>query len=198
MDLSSLREVCDWNCCSSRLQIATDQATQWSAKNLMWLNSEKTKELAGNFGKSPFTFPGISIHGTDVDRVESTNLLGGVIASDLSWGKHVDATHSKASQRLYCTLTTLAAQVYWDANPEGLRCSDTGLCSITQGIPAQYGTRGSPMNSLEKLERIRRRALTLSIQTSQYRATLAVRTAKVQLPPEREPWQGFLQGNFKA
>ena len=50
----------------------------------MRVNGEKTKELVVDFGTSPSTIPRVSIHDTEVDRVESTNLLGGIIASDLS------------------------------------------------------------------------------------------------------------------
>ena len=96
LDDTSLWEVCDQNCSNSRLQIATDQAIQWLVRNLMWVNGEKTKELVVDFGKSPSTIPCIGIHGAEVDQVESSNLLGIVLTSNLSLGKHVNATHSKA------------------------------------------------------------------------------------------------------
>ena len=67
----------------------------------MRVNGAKANELVVDFARSWSTIHRVSFHGTEVDRSEFTNMLGVVTASDLSWGKHVDANHSKASQRSY-------------------------------------------------------------------------------------------------
>ena len=98
---STLWEVCDRMCHQSKLQLATDQAIEWSHKNLMLANCDKTKELVVDFTRteSDPDIPHISAQGRTIERVNSTKLLGVTITSDLTWGEHVDNIHSRASQR---------------------------------------------------------------------------------------------------
>jgi hypothetical protein len=118
VDDSSVWEVYSKKAQESQLQQATDEAIQWSDYNLMRANCDKTKELLVDYSRKPTDIPCIKVKGKDIGRVTSTKLLGVTITPDLTWGEHVDNTHSRAAQRSvflqpldgflpHCTHTTL-------------------------------------------------------------------------------------------
>jgi len=181
VDDSTIWEVCDRNCHDSRLQLATDQAIEWSDKNLMRVNCEKTKELAVDFGRSSSTIPRISIHGNEIKRVESTKLLGVTITSDLSWSENVDDIHSRASQRLY--FLTLLKRAGMSAN-HMLRVYTAVVRSVTEYACVVWHV-GLTNEQSEKLESIQRRALNIIYPDLSYRAALS-QSGLVRLDQRRE------------
>jgi hypothetical protein len=169
VDDGSIWEVCCRSCRDSRLQLATDQAIQWSDKNLMRANCEKTKELVVDFGRSQSTIPRISVQGTEIERVESTKLLGVIITSKLTWGEHVDAIHSKASQRLY--FLTLLKRAGMPA-ASMLKVYTAVVRPITEYACPVWHV-GLTDEQSEKLESIQRRALNIIYPDMSYRAALS-------------------------
>ena len=95
--------------CESNMQAAANQLAQWSAKNLMTVNTKKTKEMV--FGSAAaLTMPCIKLNNENIERVESFKLLGVIITNDLTWDKHIAAICSRANQRLhFLTLLRRAA-----------------------------------------------------------------------------------------
>ncbi len=47
------------------------------------------------------TVPKIKIDGTEIDRVETTKVLGVTVSSDQTWNVHVENIIWKASKRMY-------------------------------------------------------------------------------------------------
>ncbi len=101
VDDSSIWEVCAANCHDSQLQLAADQACEWTRKNLMQVNSDKTKAMTMTFSRKADPAPPISVDGKDTELVTTFKLLGVVISADLTWGAHVEYLHGKCARRLY-------------------------------------------------------------------------------------------------
>ena len=63
---------------------------------------KKNKELIVNFTKlNDDDIPKIKIDGTDIERVNSSKLLGVTFDKDLKWKSHVTTIYKKAARRLY-------------------------------------------------------------------------------------------------
>ena len=101
VDDSSLWEVCGADGGNSLIQVATDQAVEWSARNLMTINAEKTKEMMISFSNKPVAPPPVTINNTAIERTETFKLLGVVLSNKLDWSDHCEYLHTKGSQRLY-------------------------------------------------------------------------------------------------
>ena len=84
VDDSSLWEVCGTDgSVDSVIQVATDQALEWSARNLMAINAEKTKEMMISFSSKPVVPPPVTINNTVFERTETFKLLGVVLSNKL-------------------------------------------------------------------------------------------------------------------
>ena len=101
VDDASIWEECNYNGKDSKLQMAADQASEWSLNNNMLINTEKTKELIIYFGKRPSSFEKIKMLDNQIETVECTKLLGVTINNKLTWHDHVEQITSKAASRLY-------------------------------------------------------------------------------------------------
>eukprot|EP00061_Rhincodon_typus_P012258 g37882.t1 len=73
----------------------------WCNENNLSLNVGKTKELIIDFRKKGGEHSPKYINGTEVERVESVNLLRVTITDNLSWTSHVDTMVKKAQQCLF-------------------------------------------------------------------------------------------------
>ena len=92
-----------WKTCSvtgadSSLQDAATEAMEWSKKNKMALNSDKTNEMRVCFSRAPPNLGRISLEGRDVELMSETKVRGVVITDDLKWQAHIRAI---VSQQLY-------------------------------------------------------------------------------------------------
>ena len=85
----------------SLLQTAVDKVKDWSHKNNMKLNENKTKEMYISFKHNPAPVPPLIINSNAVERVHSFKILGVWLSDDLSWKSHVNHMHSRATPRLY-------------------------------------------------------------------------------------------------
>ncbi len=76
--------------------------TNWCFQNNLDLNTTKTKEIIVDFRRSRRTeHSALSIHGEEVERVESFKFLGVHISADVTWTTHISHQVRKAQQRLY-------------------------------------------------------------------------------------------------
>ena len=101
VDDSCLWKVCGADGSNSVIQVATDQAVEWSARNLMTINAEKTKEMMISFANKPVAPPPVIVNNTAIERTETVKLLGVVLSNKLDWSDHCAYLHTKGSQRLY-------------------------------------------------------------------------------------------------
>ena len=101
VDDSSLWEKCQRSGEDSKLQQATDQAVEWSDKNNMDINADKTKYMEIYFGRSPLSLHPITIGGSEIEQVSVFKLLGLMINNKLTWHDHIDYICRKASKRIY-------------------------------------------------------------------------------------------------
>ena len=85
------------------MQESVNIAAEWTNKNDMNINSEKSKEMIivyahGNIGNE---VPNILIEGKVGVRVDHVKLLGITLSNDLTWKRHVDNIVKKAGKRIY-------------------------------------------------------------------------------------------------
>ncbi len=101
VDDSTLWETCDRYGRNSVIQCAADQAYDWTERNHMQINTDKTKEMLIYFGRKPHTIQPVTIKDECIERTSSSKLLGVILNDKLTWHDHVDLICSKASRRLY-------------------------------------------------------------------------------------------------
>ena len=85
----------------SLLQTAVDKVEDWSDKNNMKLNENKTKEMYISFKQNPAAVPPLIINSNAVERVHSFKILGVWLSDNLSSKSHVNHMYSRATLRLY-------------------------------------------------------------------------------------------------
>lgn len=79
-----------------------ENLVSWCSRNNLTLNSEKTKELIINFGRTQqLEFAPVFINGDRVERVSNFKFLGTFISEDITWSTNVMALVKKAQQRLF-------------------------------------------------------------------------------------------------
>ena len=101
VDDASIWAVCNRDGTDDTLQLAADQALQWSMNNNMVINTEKTKEMTIYYGKKPLTVGNVMMDGTKIETVTCIKVLGVVINNKLTWHDHVQYITTRASSRLY-------------------------------------------------------------------------------------------------
>ena len=85
---------------SSVMQFELDKIVDWSSRNNMELNPNKTKEMIINFNSDLQLPEPLYIGGEKIERVSSTKLLGVYIQDNLQWSIH-DYIEKKAASKLY-------------------------------------------------------------------------------------------------
>ena len=73
----------------------------WSERNHLRLNISKTKELVIDFRKNKEPLTPVTIHGKEVEIVQSYKYLGVHIDSKLDWSNNTDAIYRKGLSRLF-------------------------------------------------------------------------------------------------
>ncbi len=89
------------NAQDNALQTAADSAAEWSKNMNMQLNAKKTKELVIDFSKPNHSLPPITIEGEEIERVQTSKLLGVHLSYDLKWHTHVYEIVKSASKKMY-------------------------------------------------------------------------------------------------
>jgi hypothetical protein len=98
VDDATIWEHCDRDGSNSLLQGATNE---WSIKNRMKVNTDKTKVMKIYFGKKTLELADITMDGCILECVETFKALGVVFNSKLTWHDHVFYMIKKTSKRLY-------------------------------------------------------------------------------------------------
>ncbi len=83
------------------LQVAADSAAEWSASMNMQLNAKKTVEMVIDFNIPTHNLTPIMVNGEQIERVQSSTLLGLHISNDLKWHVHVNEMVKAAAKKLY-------------------------------------------------------------------------------------------------
>ncbi len=92
IDDSTIWEVCDRKGEDSQIQLATNQAIEWT---------DKTKNMVIYYGQRELIAPPIVMNGYEIEHVSTSKLLSVILNDTLTWGDHVDYICRKASARLY-------------------------------------------------------------------------------------------------
>ena len=170
VDDSSLWEVCGADGGNSLIQVATDQAVEWSARNLMTINAEKTKEMMISFSNKPVAPPPVTINNTAIERTETFELLGVVLSNKLDWSDHCEYLHTKGSQRLYLVVLLRRAGV---PDHDILRIYTSMIRSVLEYAAPVWHTSLSQEQS-ERLESVQKRALRVVYPDLSYRRALSL------------------------
>lgn len=88
----------------SHMQYFFEQLISWSVNNDMVVNFDKTKEMVIGPPRITSKFSLLSttaVSNPQIERVATFKLLGVHLDANFSWSSHVEATLSKATQRLY-------------------------------------------------------------------------------------------------
>ena len=80
----------------SEAQLAVDQVSDWSKRNLFQLNCSKCKELPITFSHSRDPLSPTTIDGTVINSLSKVKLLGVTINSTLTWNEHIEEIEKKA------------------------------------------------------------------------------------------------------
>ena len=169
-DVSAVSVTDDPN--NSDLQNALSDLNVWSKLNGLFVNVTKTKEMLIYFSKGcvPNDVPVLRTEDNQIERVDSFQLLGVVISSDLTWKAHVSHIVSKASKRLYIVYQLLRA---------GVSSSDvlTVYCALIRSVLeycAPVWHCGLTQSQTDEIESVQKRVLKLIYPELNYSDALFV------------------------
>ena len=86
------------------LQEAASYLSDWSRRNHMKFNINKSKEIIFAFKRSPQDFPLPNIEDNAIKRVHEAKILGITLQADLKWNSHIENVAKKANKRLHLLL----------------------------------------------------------------------------------------------
>ena len=155
---------------NSLIQVATDQAVEWSARNLMTINAEKTKETMISFSNKPVAPPPVTINSTAIERTETFKLLWVVLSNKLDWSDHSEYVHTKGSQRLYLLVLLRRAGVH---DHDILQIYTSMTCSVLEYAAPVWHTFLSQGQS-ERLESVQKRPLRVVYPDLSHRRALSL------------------------
>ena len=81
-------------------QIYLDEIQNWTQKQKMELNEEKTKCMVFNFTKKKQFSTRLTLNGKNIDTVKKMKLLGTMIINDLKWNKNTRYLIKRAYGRI--------------------------------------------------------------------------------------------------
>jgi len=168
VDDSTIWESCNRTGHDSVIQTAADQASEWTNKNLMQTNTDKTKEMCIYFGKKDSTLTAITMDGTEIKMVSHTKLLGVMINNKLNWADHVDYISKKAGQRIYflCLLKRAGK------TPGDIVAVYTSLIRPVLEYACEAWHPGLTKKQSNTIEHLQMRALNIAYPEMSYEATL--------------------------
>ncbi len=83
------------------MQTIADQAVEWTNKNNMELNTDKTKGMSIYLGHKALKIVPIKMNGNEIECVSFFKLLSIMINDTITWNNHIDYICGKASRRIY-------------------------------------------------------------------------------------------------
>ena len=155
--ISNTRSAMTISISNNHGQAAVDYTKDWSDKNNMLLNAEKTKVLYVSSYKSIEAVNNIDINETALETVDTAKLLGVTIDSHLTFKQHVTQAVSKARKRLF----NLVLMKRYGLNTAGLtRLYATAIRSVVAyAAPAWYTMTTKQLQDM--IEGVQRSALTI-------------------------------------
>ena len=96
---------------SSKLQEAIDYTVEWTRKNDMKINAQKTHEMIISFSRDKPDPPPIDIEGDSIEMVDGAKLVGLNIQNNLKWDTHIKKMTRKAKKQLYFLLQLKRSKV---------------------------------------------------------------------------------------
>jgi hypothetical protein len=155
VDDATIWVKCERNGANSKLQRAADQAQSWADVNKMLINTEKTKCMDINFGKSQSCLPAITMNNCCIEVVKTSKVLGVVLNDKLTWHDHVLYMIQKTSKRLYLLCLLKRAGLSADEVTQV-------YCSIIRSV-LEYATElwhpGLTNEQSVKIEQVQKRAV---------------------------------------
>ena len=85
----------------STAQVIVNEIADWLIQNKFPVQPRKCKELRISFKHAPSVFRGLYINGPPIETVDSFQVRGLTIQSNLKWDQQVEKICKKASKRLY-------------------------------------------------------------------------------------------------
>ncbi len=85
----------------STAQVIVNEISNWSIQNKFQIQPKKCKEIRISFKQVPSNFINLHINGKTIEVVDSFQVLGMIIQSNLKWDQQVEKICKKASNRLY-------------------------------------------------------------------------------------------------
>ena len=86
---------------NSKMQHYLNEVTEWSEKNKLNINAEKTKEMVIDFKITKQHSEPLFLDQCTIDRVHTIKLLGLTISDDLKWNAHIDNLIKNSGKKLY-------------------------------------------------------------------------------------------------
>ena len=168
VDDSTIWEVCDRTGEDSMLPVAANQAEKWTDKNLMQINTDKTKELVIYFGKKKLTLKPIMMGGSTIEQVSTSKTLGVIFNDKLTWDDHIDEVCSKASRRLYFLRLLYRAGTC----PADITQVYTSIVRSVLEYACELWHPGITVAHSHSLEHIQERALAIAYPDLEYQVAL--------------------------
>jgi hypothetical protein len=111
VDDTTVSELIAKNKDLSDAQLAVDQVSEWSKRNMLQLNCKKCKELLISFSRSRNLPSPVNVEGSTITPVSKVKLLGVTINSTLTWNDHIEQIVKKASRKQYFLVQLKRAKV---------------------------------------------------------------------------------------
>ena len=121
-----------------------------------------------SFSKSPPEVPHIIVHGSCLERVETTKLLCIQLSYDLTWGSHIEYILKKAQLKM-CCLTMLKRSKVSNTDIVHIFCSKVRPI-LEFGAAIWHG--GLTQEQENASEDIQMRACTIAMSDQEYHAAL--------------------------
>ena len=155
VDDSSTFEITEREQHNSSLQLAVNEIVEWTKKNNMIINTDKTYEMVISSSKTPTNLAPITIDDKIIKRVTSTKLVGVIIQNDLKWTEQITNMISKARSRLYFLTQLKRAK----AEEKDLLVFYKSIVRPHLEYSSQTWSSGITQTQSENIERVQRRAL---------------------------------------
>ena len=80
-----------------------ENCMNWCAKNYLYLNVSKTKEMCVDFRKNQRCSKPVYIKGDAVERVQTYKYFGVVFDSKLNWKQNINSVLKKVNLKMHCS-----------------------------------------------------------------------------------------------
>ncbi len=169
VDDSTVWEACSGSAGESCIQSCAEEIVEWSRRNRMLINCDKTKEMLVSMGRRTCALSPLTIEETEIERVGEAKLLGVVFSETLGWDAHVRYLCNKASKRLYFLTLLKRAKV----SPGDIVNIFVSLVRSVLEYACEVWHAGLTQEQSNVLEQVQRRALRIAYPHLDYERALS-------------------------